>query len=152
MIEKEYYIPSNLQWKIWNQRLELMNKEIREYRITSITMSTIVWALVITGKWFGEPNSMSFVVSMTLGMSGFLWAFCYLYTLQLNNFLIQDVYWRDEPYDLEHESYAMILKELEYKIIAKSRRLKLIKMLISISIMMTIASIFSVIILSRSFY
>jgi hypothetical protein len=149
MLEKEYMVPSEMLWEIWSERLKKINADIKEFRITSIVVSTIIWAFVLSFGWFKFSNQMSSIVILTLGLAGVLWALCYLYTVFPYGHYFNETPMGSRPEGMDRDSYSMFLKDIERSTYLLSRRLHLLKKLITLAVIMTITSIFTLMIVTR---
>ena len=151
MLEKEYAVPSEMLWEIWNERLNRINSDIKEFRITSIAVSTIIWSFILMAKWLVISDNIASIVVMTLALSGTLWSMCYVYTLLPHKTdYLDEVPMKYHQSDfMDNDSYAMLLKDLEKTTFMMSRRLYLLRKLMAMAVMMTIMSIFTLTIATK---
>ena len=137
MTEKEHYFSSEFHWAQWNERLKNINAEMQELRITSIVLFSLHFYLLHQSRF------SSTVITLTLVLACVLWAFSYIYSILPRFSMMSRV--DSMMYDIEREpdreSSAIIVKELEYVSIALARKLRLIKYLISIALVYSVASL-----------
>ena len=141
MLEKEYPIPSEMLWAIWNERLRKINSDIKEYRITSIAVSSLIWTLILMTQWLSVSDKAATIVLMTLAVSGIIWALCYVYSVLPFGHYFDETPMSRHPEGMDYDSYAMLLKDIERTTYILSRRLFLIRKLIGAATLMTIMSI-----------
>ena len=137
MIEKEHYFSSEFHWAQWNERLKNLRAEMQELRITSIVLFALHFYILHQSRF------ESTVITLTLVVACVLWAFSYIYSILSRFSMMPRVDWM--TYDIEREpdreSSAILAKELEYVSIALARRLRLVKYLITIALVYSIASL-----------
>lgn len=145
MLEKDYPVPLDMLWNIWNERLRKVNSDIKELRITSIAVSVVLWFLIFISK------STASIVSISLIVAAIIWAMSYLLTIMpYGRFYYRETPFMDYDARMDRESFAMLLKDIEKSCHYMSRRLYLIRLLVSMSVLLTTVGVFVLILVTHT--
>lgn len=129
-------LSTELQWAIWNERLNKVESNIRELRLISCAVAIIILVLVTILR------ASDFYIVVSLAASGILWGMAFVYSVLFLGRGSMSIDFRDIGRDLHDEGFYMLIKELEHTFYESSRRLNILRKLAAMSMIYTIFGIF----------
>jgi hypothetical protein len=134
---REYSLSTELQWSMWNERLNRLDSNIRELRLVSCAVTIIVLILVTLLR----TSDLYIVIS--LAFSGRVWGVTFVYSVLHMGKGLMPFNHRDIAKDLHDEGFYILIKELEHSYYSSSRRLNMLKKIAAMSMLYTMLGIFA---------
>lgn len=134
---REYSLSTELQWSMWNERLNRVEANIRELRLVSCAVAVIILILVTLLR------TSDFYIVISLAVSGILWGITFVYAVLYLGRGLMPFDHRNIENDLHDEGFYILVKELEHSYYNSFRRLNMLRKLSAMSMVYTILGIFA---------
>lgn len=134
---REYSLSTELQWSMWNERINKVEGNIRELRLVSCAVAVITLILVTLLR------TSDFYIVISLAVSGILWGMTFVYAVLHMGRGLMPFEHRNIENDLHDEGFYILVKELEHSYYNSSRRLNMLRKLSAMSMLYTILGIFA---------